>query len=460
MKSLPLKTIIKEIRGKTLHGTDDFMIHNCTTKIKMLEQGTLLFDLDHDQYADIDIYPKNCSCAIVTDDPAKFTKIRKNITVIQVARIRRAFWRFIEFYRSLFEIPVIGVTGTCGKTSTKEMIKYILSENNKVNATYKSYNALSHNLEYLLDIDDHTQMAVYEMGVAYPGDLSVSCRFFRPQVGVITNIGIDHLQAFGTLDAYIEGKAEFLKGLNYKGTLILNADDENIKKIDLSNYKGTVVYFGFDDKADFKISDLQQLEQAWKFTLQHKHQIYNFTIPGHGKFNVYNATAAIAAAHAAGIDINDAGKRLATFQNVEKHFEFNKGIHGSTIIDDTWSTNPTSAEAALQLLKQLFPTKKTVAILGKMSLLGKHSKEYHYKTGKKVADIGISQLIALGDSAKEIGLGALHNGMNQDSVYFCKDSDETYEVLKKILDENTVVLIKTSMLASYSDLMDKIITKK
>lgn len=340
------------------------------------------------------------------------------------------------------------------------MIKHIMAGTYKVNATYKSYNALFRNLGYLLDINEDTQAAVYEMGVAFSGDLKTSCRYFKPQVGIITNIGIDHIQGFGTLDAYIKAKAEFIEGLGYEGTLILNADDENVTKIDLSKYRGNTIYFGFSDRSHYKASNLTHEKGVLKFRLQFEDRTYHFSIPGHGEFNVYNATAAIAAAHVVGLEIEEAGARLASFQNVEKHFEFNDGINGSTIIDDTWSTNPTSTEAALKLLKSLSQGKKTIAVLGKMSLLGNQSDQYHYKTGEKVADIGIDQLIVIGDGAAQIGRGALQKGVNKDNVYFCRDSDETYEVLKKTLDKNSIALVKTSMLASYTDLLAKIIIKK
>lgn len=459
MKSLPLKMIVETMNGEIEQGTDNLIIHDLVTRTKKIKQGTLLFDLHYDKYINPNICQKDFPYAIATDRPANFVGLTENITIIRVAEIRDAYWRFIDFYRNLFKIPVIGVTGTCGKTTTKEMIKHILAGTYNVNATYKSLNALFRNLGYLLEIDDDTQAAVYEMGVAFPGDLKTSCRFFQPQVGVITNIGIDHLQGFGTLEAYIKAKAEFLEGLGFKGTLILNADDENIQKIDLKKFQGNVIYFGFGNRSHFKASNLTQEKGVLKFLLQYGDQTYHFAIPGHGKFNVYNATAAIAAAHTMGLEVEEAGARLGSFQNVEKHFEFNEGINGSTIIDDTWSTNPTSVEAALKLLKSLSQGKKTIAVLGKMSLLGSQSTEYHSKTGEKVAILGIDQLVVIGDGADQIGLGALQKGMDQENVYFCKDSDETYEVLKKSLDETSIALVKTSMLASYTDLMNKIIVK-
>ncbi len=459
MKRLPLKIIAEIMNGKIVRGTDNLIIDDIVIGTKRLKQGTLLFDLHHGKDYHPDMCQKIWPYAIVTDKPANFVSLNENITIIRVADLEKAYWKFIEFYRSIFDIPVIGVTGTCGKTTTKEMIKHILAGTYKVNATFKSYNASFRHLGYLLDIDESTQAAVYEMGVAFPGDLKTSCQYFKPQVGIITNIGIDHLQAFGTLDAYIKAKAEFLEGLDYKGTLILNADDQNIQTIDLNKFNGNIIYFGMGSQSHYRISNIAYGNGALKFTLQYQERIYDFSVPGYGEFNVYNATAAISAAHTIGLEIEEAGARLASFQNVERHFEFNAGINGSTIIDDTWSTNPTSVETALKLLKSLSQKKKTIAVLGKMSLLGKKSAEYHYQTGEKVADIGIDQLIVIGEEAARISSGALQKGMNPENVYLCKDSNETYEVLKKSLDGSSIVLVKTSMLASYKDLMDKLIVK-
>ncbi|MDF2686058.1 MAG: hypothetical protein K0S55_1239, partial [Clostridia bacterium] len=190
-----------------------------------------------------------------------------------------------------------------------------------------------------------------------------------------------------------------------------------------------------------------------------KDEILDFFIPGYADFNAYNAAAAIAAAHTLGVNLKQAGDRLASFKNIEKHFELNKGINGSIVIDDTWSTNPTSTEIALELLKKLSLGKKTIAVLGRMSLLGSQSNKYHKKIGQIIASLGIDELIILGEDAGKIGLGALQKGMNQNNIHYCKDSDEAFNILKNVLDNNSIALIKTTMLASYDDLIDKIIIK-
>lgn len=456
MKKLSLKTIAEITGGQILRGRDSLIIEKLLTNWAGIKPGSLLFDFGQNWNPGKPLLDVECEFAVLTDRPGRFAEIPKNAAVIHVKNTTAAFWSFIDYYRGLFEFPVIGVTGTCGKTTTKEMIRHILSKKLKVEATYKSYNAQFRHLGYLMNFDGDTQAAVIEMGVAAPGDLKVACRFFKPQVGVITNIGIDHLNAFGTLENYIRAKSEFMEGLGYKGTLVINADDENINKIDFGNFKGKLLRFGLGDGADFKISDIKQLENGLEYTIGHQGTPYRFYLPGYGEFMVYNAAAAIAAAYAVGFRVSEAGEALKSFHNIERHFEIKKGINGSSVIDDTWSSNPTSAAESLKILKKIAGGRRTIAALGKMSLLGSKSAYYHFATGEKVAETGIDDLVVIGEDAREIGKGALGKGMRPEQIHYCADSQQAYEVMRNLMDENTVVLLKTTMLASYGDLAQKL----
>lgn len=460
MKKLPLSEIIVNVNGKLIFGTDNIVIDNLVTRISRAKENSLVLDLYQDRLTNKNPDLGKNTYAVITDKPENFKGLTGKYALIQVEDSETAYWDFITYYRGLFDIPVIGITGTCGKTTTKEMIKHILSGSCRVDATYKSLNALHHHLSYLLEMDDETQAGVFEMGVAAAGDLLFSCAHFKPCIGVITNIGVDHLQAFSGLEGYIKAKSEILEGLADGGTVIVNADDENIKKMDFGRYKGNIFYFGFSDKSHFRISNVKYVDNGLEFTLKYGVKRYNLFIPGYGDFNVYNAAAAIAAAHSVGFGIEEAVERLKTFKHVERHFEFRKGINGSTVIDDTWSTNPTSAEVALKLLKSLSNGKKTIAAMGKMSLLGSKTKEYHNKIGKKIADFGINQLVVIGDDAWDIGYGAMQAGMSQTDIFLCNNSADALLVLKKILDENSILLVKTTMKASYSDLMNELLTTK
>mgnify|MGYP001951606661 CR=1 FL=1 len=446
MKSLELNAILKQIGGGVfLHGAGNPRIdYVMDSSEKDIEDHTLVFHMDHERIRG-KYWKNNKAIVIVTDQPDLCTDLSKEIILIQTKNLSEAYWRFIDYYRSLFDIPIIGVTGTCGKTTTKEMIRQILREDYNVEYTWKSMNSMSVNLRYLTDIDESTEAAVFEMPVAYPGYLKVACRCFQPQIRILLNIGIHHLADCETPEAYMKAKGEITEGLDTdSGTLILNADDENIKKvIDAKRYQN-VIYFGKSRHAHFRINDIQYAKSGMDFTFEHVGLQYEAYIPGFGEHNVYNALAAIAAVSKVNVSIPDAIERLARFKQVEEHLEVVPAANGATVLKDTWNSSPLSMEAGLTVLKDVANGRKTIALLGYMPQLGdgQHAIELYEKMGKKAADTKVDLLIVADDRAWEIGKGALKHGMNPAKVHFCEDGDEVYEVLQPFLDENALILLK------------------
>lgn len=446
MKKLATRDIAFHIGGHIVKGPVHDPIQNVATQIYQLRNHTLLFDLNHKSHLNRKMLTRHPYSTIVTEHAGRFIHPNIKNTIIKVRNVQRAYWRFIHYYRSLFDLPVIGVTGTCGKTTVKEMIKHILSSRYNVLSTYKSKNSLERNLSYLVGIDDKTDAAVIEMGVAAPNDLIHSCTIFRPQIGIITMIGTDHLEHCGTMENYIKEKAKLLQGLRNRGVLILNADNEYIRKINLQRFKGKVIYFGQSDHADFQAKEIKFTGKGMEFTLYFRGQSYPAFVPGYGEHNVSNALAAIAASYIVGVGIQKAIERIATFQHLEGHLQFYHGIGGSTVIDDSWSSNPTSTEVALKALKRVSNGKKTIAVLGKMELLGKYSKFLHEKIGDKIVELGIDYLITLDRHARHIALRVLKRGMNPRNVFICRHPEEAYQILTtRLLDKDSAVLIKTSM---------------
>ncbi len=151
--------------------------------------------------------------------------------------IGQAYWTFIDYYRNLFQIPVVALTGTCGKTTTKEMIKHIASREWNVQASVSSKNEPRQSLPYLTGIDKSTEAAIFELGLGNTGNIKHQCMIYQPTIGIITNIGVHHLDGCGNLEGYIKAKAEILEGISEGGTLIINADDENTKKNTLAYFQ-------------------------------------------------------------------------------------------------------------------------------------------------------------------------------------------------------------------------------
>lgn len=445
MKTIFLADILPLLGGKIIQGPKDVTIHHVMRKSKKwIDDNTLLFHLDR-QTIRGKYYKDNTDIALVTDTPEKCVDLRKNITLIQVKNIKESYWNFIDYYRNLFQIPVFGITGTCGKTTTKEMIKHILRKDYEVVATYRNMNSNSMNLEYLTDIDETTEVAVFEMPVASHDYLTISCRYFKPTIRILLNIGVYHLTDCDTPEEYLQAKGRILDGFNPAcHTLIINNDDENIKKIDLSPAKNNILTFGCSEGCDFKGEELQYGNDGMNFILKVGENRYPVYVPGYGEHNVYNALAALAGVWKMGFDIQKAIKRLATFKHIKEHLEFRKGYNGCTVIDDTWNSSPPSMESALNVLNKIAGTRKKIAILGSMPRLGTgiYADEQYAKMGEVAVKHKVDLLIVVGDEAKEIRNKALELGMDPARVFFTDNGTELMEILTPHLNEDALVLLK------------------
>ncbi|MDD3172356.1 MAG: UDP-N-acetylmuramoyl-tripeptide--D-alanyl-D-alanine ligase [Herbinix sp.] len=445
MKTFTVEQMKKLLNGEIIQGSADFQIKNVIFPWHVDDirsPHTLVFYKN--KRFEWSAIPKNLPLVVVTNKVFAEFRSFSELIVIKVDDVTKAYWKFVQYYRSLFDIPVVAVTGTCGKSTTKEMIKHILSAERKIQATRSSENSRLLHLSYLLGIDDSTDAAVFETAVGAPNDLKIAGRYYKPMIGIITNIGEEHLDHCKSIETYIQAKADMLNGLNNEGILILNADDEKIKTISLADYKGRVVYFSIKKDTDFYASNICYENNGMKFTLEFHKMKYPVFVPGYGEHQVYNALAAIAAVHELGIGIKEAGERLKSFVNLKRHIEIVQGISGSTIIDDTWSLNTTSLRAGLKVLNQMAQGKTRVLFLTDIETLGEMSWKIHKLAEEIIVSEGIDILVTVGDITgqmvehfKTIGLEA--------TVYSLKDCDEAYELLKKILHKDCILLIKGPM---------------
>jgi UDP-N-acetylmuramoyl-tripeptide--D-alanyl-D-alanine ligase len=455
VKSLNLHEILPGINGVVVRMGPAPVLNKVITQKKKLQKGSLFFCLDRN-LKETDCGEAFPSCVIISDRVEKLKNITGEATIVKVKNIKRAYKSFLQFYRSLFDIPVIAITGTSGKTTTKEMIRHILSSRYKVKATLGNYNLFRSNASVLANIEEDTDYAVFEFGIGKSGNLEKCGRYFGPYSALITGIGADHIERFGTSERYVEEKLKILTGVGEGGIAFLNADcphtSQALKTLDTLK----PVWFGLGDAADYKAEDILFSTNRMAFTLRHKERSYPVVIPGYGIHNVYNSLAAIAATHTHGIDIQAAIDRLKSFRHVRRHLEVKKGLNGSTLIDDTWNTNTSSVQAALSVLKEISKGRQSIAVLGKISELGKEEKTEH----KKIADMVIksqpSVLITIGETAATIGNEALRLGMDPGKIHLCRQPEEALELLKGMAGPRSVILVKTSMRESFRKLLKNI----
>ncbi|WP_431028583.1 Mur ligase family protein [Lysinibacillus sp. LZ02] len=453
MKPLSVKQLCTIISGELVQGEEVIIQYGAYRLKQVKHKNTVLFiEKRIVRWEELATY---FPLVLVTELSYSFRELPQQVTLIQVKRSEEAFWKFINYYRNQFQLPVVAITGTAGKTTTKEMVKHILTPYKKVTATQLSTNSRTAFLQYLLSIEEDTEAAVFETAVGAPGDLRRAGAYFKPTIGIITNIGAHHLNYCKTLEGYIEAKGEMVDIIDPNGTLIVNAEDGNTKKIDLQKFSGNIIRIGKDASCDFRASDLKYGVNGMQFKVHHGQQHYDIQVPGFGEHQVYNALAAIAVVVEMGLTIPEAAQQLQTFKQLNKQLQLFNGMNGALLLDDTWSITTTSLSAALDVLNALANRKKRVAIIGTITDVGSWGYTIHEQAGELIYKKGVDVLITVGEHAKIMGDYAVKLGFQQ-PVYSFKNSILVYDLLKDIVDSNTIILIKGDM---YSKTMIELASK-
>ena len=372
----------------------------------------------------------------------KFSSLGSLKNILPVEDTLYALQEMSYMHRKKHQIPVVGITGSNGKTTTKEMLACILKQKGPV---LKNEGNLNNHIGVPLTLlkmnADHRSAAV-EMGMSAAGEIDLLSRLVAPTVGVITNIGPAHLEFFSGMDKIAEAKGELLANLSPDATAVLNADDPYGIALK-SAFSGRIMTFGIEKKADVSASRIVQEKGCTDFTLSADNATINVRLRTVGKHNIYNALAAASAALAAGMPLDAVKYGLDDFSPVAGRSEITT-LEGRTLLADYYNANPASMEAALAALVSLSAGRKAIAVLGDMLELGAAGPEAHRKIGHIAARLKVDQLITVGALAKHIAEGAREQGMPSDRVLEAKSHADAAQALKKLSRSGDAVLIKGS----------------
>jgi UDP-N-acetylmuramoyl-tripeptide--D-alanyl-D-alanine ligase len=314
------------------------------------------------------------------------------------------------------EKPIIAVTGSAGKTTVKTLISSILREKWVIFESNDYNNTTEKTKEHAQRISFIHRAAVVEYGMAYPGVITEHCNILRPNIGIITCIGLAHIGNFnGSIENLAAGKSELLKGVKSNGMFFINTDDENSKLIPVKEFKGSLFTVGIDSTSDYSGSHVEFTEEGMSFSTILDGKNYSFICPLYGKHNVYNALFAIGVTHQLGFSPEEIQKGLKNVKTPEHRLNIHKLRDGITVIDDTVHAHPTAMRAALDVLAAL-GKKKKIAILGSMPELGDKIEDYHMEIGAYVAAKGIDFLYTYGNISVNIGTGAICAGFPASKV--------------------------------------------
>jgi UDP-N-acetylmuramoyl-tripeptide--D-alanyl-D-alanine ligase len=364
--------------------------------------------------------------------------------VLGVADPLRAYQALAAAHRARFALPLVAVTGSNGKTTTKEMVASVLAQRWRTLKTEGNLNNRIGVPQMVLKLTAGHEAAVIEMGVDDMGQTTRLCEIVRPTVGIITNIGPDHLEFFGSLDRSAESKAELLPELPTDGVAMLNADDRYFGLL-AARARCRVVSFGLTAQADVRAVDIEPHRgnaTRFRLILPGKARRPLVTIRAPGEHNVVNALAASAVGAALGLPVTAIVAGLARFRPAAMRSQVERR-HGLVIINDCYNANPASTRAAVRLLAQTRTRGRRIAVLGDMLELGPTSPELHAEVGAYVAAQDIDALLTCGPLARDLARGARAAGMQGSIVEFA-DALTAAGGLRALVDAGDVVLVKGS----------------
>ena len=350
--------------------------------------------------------------------------------------------KLAEYWRGKLDVHVIGITGSVGKSSTKELITEVLSNQF---STYKNPGNYNNEIGLpltILNVGNGYQKLVLEMGFYYPGEISFLCKISKPAIGVITNIGTVHAERAGSKQAIAKGKSELIKALPEKpyGTAILNYDDPFVRAMQ-KDTNANVVFYGINPGADIWADEISGLGlKGIQFRLHLHDQSTVLQVPILGRHSVQTVLRAAAVAITESMTLAEIKNALA-FSNTQLRLVAVRTDSGALILDDTYNATPESTIAALDLLSELDGQK--IAVLGDMPELGQYEELGHIQVGEKVAHI-VNHLIAVGEKGRIIAETARREGLPPSSITWVKDALEAAELLRYNLTNRDVVLVKGS----------------
>ena len=376
---------------------------------------------------------------------AKLVQKRMTPFIMGVPDSLFAYQQLATHHRSRFDIPVVAVTGSNGKTTTKEMVATVMAHRRKVLKTEGNLNNRIGVPQTLFRLNKRHEGAVIEMGVDRVGQTTRLCEMARPTIGIITNIGPDHLEFFGSMEGSAQAKAELLDLLPAAGTAVLNADDPYYDYL-ASRAICRVVSFGLSSKADVRATDLKSdggNGSIFRLLLPGKVRSTIVHIQVQGAHNVSNALAAAAVGAVLGLPGGVIAQGLSRFRPAAMRSQVFES-QGVTVINDCYNANPASMKAAVQLLAQRGMGRTTIAVLGDMLELGAGAVAMHKEVGEFVAQRGIDQLVACGELGQSFAEGAERAGFDQARIVLVDDATAAAAAVKAVVKPGDVVLVKAS----------------
>ena len=456
MRKTTIGQIERAMSGKLLYGNADDTVTGVTIDSRKIGQNEIFFALIGENYDAHDFIPNAIENGVKTIVVSRedMGHPGDGINVIKVDDTTKGLQDLAKWYVADLGIKKIGITGSTGKTTTKDILYHIFSEKYKTGKTSGNFNNHIGVPLTILSFDESIEVGILEMGAETVGEIHVLVDIARPNISIITNIGVSHIETFGGRDNIFKGKMQIADFLREEDLLVVNEESDYLSRENVSG-KYRLATVGSTGKSDYILSGVTELADGGiEFVLEHMEKSKRFKLNIPGRHNAINASLAIAAAIDMGISMEEAAAGLQKIELTEKRLNIT-GKGGIKVIDDTYNASPDSVRAAIDVLLATKGIRK-VAVLGDMMGLGDGSEQYHGQIGDYVRQKNIDLLITMGEFSKHIHEKA-KEVMGENRVIHYTNRGKLESDIKNIVTSGDVVLVKGSRAMEMENIVRKIL---
>ena len=459
---MKIKEILQATKGKLIQGNEEEEINEFCRDTRIIKEGAAYIGIKGENFDGNTLwknaFENGASTVILQGIDFSKENLEKyqNENIIVVEDTIEALADIATYRRMLFgkDFPVIGVTGSVGKTSTKDIIANVVSQKYK---TLKTQGNNNNNIGLpftIFNLKDQ-EAAVIEMGMNHFGEISKLTKIAKPTISVITNIGTSHIGNLGSRENILKAKLEILEGMDKK-VLVINNDNDLLHKFYLENKDVEIHTYGIENESEVTAENIVLNENESEFVCNIKGEKFNVKVPVGGIHFVYNALCAATVGTLLGLSKEQIENGIKTFELTKKRMDITELKNGVTIINDSYNASFESMQASLKYLSGL-NAKRKIAVLGDMFELGEYSKELHEKVGKEVVKNKIDILVCCGDSAKYIVNMAKKEGMPKEKVFYFDNKEQIEKFIRENAQNGDSVLFKASNGMKFFNIVENLI---
>ena len=456
MNELKVKDLIKCTKGKLILGKEEEICDDFSKDTRTIKDGDIYIGIKGQNFDGNTMWEKaleNGAKGVIVQginfSEENLEKWKEKI-IIKVEDSLEALYKIAEYKRSLYNIPVIGITGSVGKTSTKDIVANVVSQKYNTLKTQGNYNNNIGVPFTILNLKDH-EAAVIEMGMNHLREISLLTKIAKPTISIITNIGTSHIGNLGSRENILKAKLEILEGME-KPILVINNDNDLLSKWGKENKDNIEIHtYGIEEKSEVNAKEIIESTDSSEFVCEINNKKIKIHVPVGGIHFVYNAICAVTVANLLGIEEEKIKNGIETFELTKKRMDIIELESGVKLIDDSYNASLESMQVALKHLSQYRESRK-IAVLGDMLELGDFAKELHEEVGKKVIENNIDILFCCGENAKYIANKAQEQGMK--NVFYFTNKEEMQNKLKDTIEAKDVILFKASNGMKFSSIIE------